>query len=105
MPSQDQALGIQTMFPLGRLMITRGVNDLMANNESFANHIVDSLKRHASGDWGDICDEDKAKNESALEAGGLRLLSAYEKDEGFPKIWILTEWDRSVTTILFPDEY
>ena len=65
--------------------------------------VFDSLKRHTRCDWGELSEQDKASNNSALNGSG-RLFSAYIK-EGLDKIWIITEWDRSVTTILFPDEY
>lgn len=90
-------------FALGRLLMTRGVNDRVAEDSAFAKLVTDSLKRHAAGDWGDLCREDKAENESSLKEG-LRLFSAYEK-EGLPKVWIITEADRSATTVLFPTEY
>ena len=88
---------------MGRLLMTRGVNDLVAENEAFAKFVMSSLTRHRSGDWGNLTDEDKQENELSLKAG-YRLLSAYEV-KGLPKIWIITEADRSATTILFPDEY
>jgi len=91
-------------FELGQLVWTRGVNEKVAEDEEFAEFAAESLKRHINGDWGDLCDEDKQENELALTEGNLRLFSAYEK-EGLPKIWIITEADRSATTILFPDEY
>lgn len=90
-------------FNPGQLVMTRGVNDLIASNEEFAKHVMLSLKRHMAGDWGNLCDEDRVTNESAL-LDGERLFSAYTK-VGVPPIWIITEWDRSVTTVLFPDEY
>lgn len=90
-------------FSLGQLLMTRGVNDQVAENEAFAKFVMNNLKRHANGDWGDLCSEDKAENELSLNEG-YRLLSAYETD-GLPKIWIITEADRSATTVLFPDEY
>ena len=90
-------------FSPGRLLMTRGVNDRVADDEEFAKFVVQSLRRHLSGDWGNLCKEDKAENELALKED-FRLLSAYEK-KGQPKIWIITEADRSATTILFPDEY
>lgn len=90
-------------FNPGQLVVTRGVNELIADNEEFARHVFLSLKRHMAGDWGDLCDEDRVTNELALERGE-RLFSAYKKD-GVPTIWVITEWDRSVTTVLFPDEY
>lgn len=90
-------------FPLGRLMITKGVNDLVADNKEFALFVLNSLQRHAKGDWGDLSEEDKKENEYSLNRQ-LRLLSAYERPP-LPKIWIITEADRSATTILLPDEY
>jgi len=89
---------------LGRLVMTRGVNDLIADSTPFAKFVVQSMKRHANGDWGDMSQDDKAENELSLREGNLRLFSAYE-DAVLPKIWIITEADRSATTILFPDEY
>ena len=88
---------------LGRLLMTRGVNDLVAEDEAFAKFVMSSLTRHRRGDWGNLTDEDKQENELSLKAG-YRILSAYES-KGLPKIWIITEADRSATTILFPDEY
>jgi hypothetical protein len=90
-------------FNLGRLLMTRGVNDQVAENEAFAKFVSESLARHRKGDWGDLDDEDRKENELSLKEG-FRLLSAYESGE-LPKIWIITEADRSATTILFPDEY
>ena len=92
-----------TTFNLGRLLMTRGVNDQVAEDEAFAKFVMGSLARHRRGDWGNLSDEDKHENELSLKAG-YRLLSAYEA-EGLPKTWIITEADRSATTILFPDEY
>ena len=89
-------------FKLGQIYMTRGVNDLVVKDEKFAKFVWDSLKRHARGDWGDLCKEDKEENEFALDKY-LRIFSAYET--GPRKIWIITEADRSVTTILFPEEY
>ena len=90
-------------FRSGRLLLTRGVNDLIAENTEFAKHVQLSLKRHLAGDWGDVSDEDRVANELSLQEED-RLFSVYMK-EGVPKIWIITEWDRSVTTVLFPAEY
>ena len=90
-------------FNPGQLVVTGGVNDLMASNEEFGKQVMLSLKRHVAGDWGEVCDEDRVTNELALRDGG-RLFSVY-KSEGMPNIWLITEWDRSVTTVLLPDEY
>ena len=89
-------------FKLGELVMTRGVNDLVAEDEEFAKFVWESLKRHAREDWGDLSEEDKKENEFSLDKN-LRFLSAYKR--GNQKIWIITEADRSATTILFPDEY
>jgi len=90
-------------FNPGLLVITRGVNDLMADEQEFAKHVQLSFMRHMAGDWGDVSDEDRVVNELALQEGD-RLFSVYKRD-GLAKIWLITEWDRSVTTVLFPDEY
>ncbi len=95
-------------FSAGQMVFTRGVADLMAENEEFAKFVTVSLVRHLKGDWGDVDAEDKLSNDEAAKAGD-RILSAFNNDR-FPKngiatIWIITEWDRSVTTVLFPDEY
>lgn len=90
-------------FSLGQMVMTRGVVDRCAEDSKFSAFILSSMGRHARGDWGDLCEEDKKENEYAL-GKYLRLFSAY-KMEGLPKIWIITEADRSVTTCLFPDEY
>ena len=90
-------------FALGHLVMTRGVADLAARDSNFAAVLTDLLRRHIMGDWGDLCPEDKAANDQALETGG-RLFSAYHLKSGV-KVWLITEADRSVTTFLFPEEY
>ena len=60
------------------------------------------LFRHASGDWGEVCEHDRRENERSLE-NGWRVLSAYPV--GKQKVWIITEADRFVTTLLLPEEY
>lgn len=63
------------------------------------------LGRHQSGDWGDVSESDKKENELSLKEG-FRLLSAYKlPNDGGKVLWIITEADRSVTTILLPEEY
>ena len=94
---------IVTTFPLGRTLVTAGVNERMASDPQFAGFVARSLQRHALRDWGDLGQKDKAENELSLKEG-FRLLSAYES-AGLPKIWIITEADRSATTVLFPEEY
>lgn len=97
------AVNIATKFKLGRLVMTRGVNDRIAEDTQFSKFTMDSLRKHARGDWGDMSKEDKDENELALKQGDLRVFSAYERNGS--KIWIITEADHSATTILFPEEY
>ncbi|MBX3412406.1 MAG: type I restriction endonuclease subunit M [Pirellulales bacterium] len=85
-------------FPLGLLVATPGALDRVPHEERLI-----ALGRHADGDWGDCCPEDWHSNNSAL-ADGLRLFSVYHTFGG-TKFWIITEADRSVTTILLPEEY
>ena len=104
----DALFVINPVFETGQIVATRGVFDLASENPDFAQFVQKSLNRHIKRDWGDLDDEDKLLNDQALKQG-LRLLSAYN-DDRFPKhgiatIWIITEADRSATTILFPDEY
>lgn len=89
-------------FEVGQVVVTIGVAEEMENDKAFAEFVQRSFYRHAIGDWGEMDEEDKNSNEYALKHGE-RLFSAYEKENW--KIWIITEWDRSVTTILFPSEY
>lgn len=88
---------------LGQIVATAGVAAWI--NESPEGRVVGvsrAIQRHASGDWGDACDEDKKLNDLAVD-GESRVLSAYTVDGA--KLWVITEWDRSVTTVLFPEEY
>jgi len=89
-------------FSLGKLVWTRGVNDLVAVDASFAKFVLNSIHRHANCDWGELSDQDKQENEFSLK-NNLRLFSSYSNDQH--KIWIITEANRSVTTVLFPSEY
>lgn len=87
-------------FNLGRTLITPGALAALRNAEATP---CTYLERHAVGDWGDLCQEDREENDLSL-VEGFRLLSAYFLPD-MTKIWIITEADRSATTILPPDEY
>ena len=89
-------------FSFGKLVWTRGINDRVAVDSLFARFVMESLKRHINCDWGELSTEDKRENDFSLD-NNLRLLSSYQLNDW--KIWIITEADRSVTTILFPSEY
>jgi hypothetical protein len=84
-------------FPLGRLVATPGA--LAALDPA---QLLTVIGRHAAGDWGDLDREDRAANDAALRHG-TRLLSAYALDGA--RVWIITEADRSATTVLLPEEY
>jgi len=86
-----------TAFPLGRVVITRSALGILSPEE-----MRTALARHAAGDWGNVGKEDAAENQRSL-ANGWRLLSAY--GEGDRRFWIITEADRSATTVLMPDDY
>ena len=87
-------------FTLGKIVATPGC---LATLEEAGQSPAEFLRRHVSGDWGELDTEDKQANEDAL-LHGERLLSAYRTNKG-EKIWVITEADRSVTTLLLPDEY
>ena len=89
-------------FELGQMVMTRGIADAM-ESETFSKQVQEAIRKYSTCDWGIICEEDAAMNTEAVENGNDRILAVYETCEG--NIWIITEWDRSVTTILFPDEY
>ena len=91
-------------FELGRVVSTIGVKELFDADKKFAEFVCKSFFKHCDGDWGDLCEEDKEMNDSALKNGDDRILSKYNYDED-TSIYIITEWDRSATTILFPEEY
>ena len=85
-------------FAPGKIRITRG-----ALAELTPDEVCFGLFRHLSGDWGHVDDADRKENDAALE-NGSRLLSAYY-DRNDTQFWIITEHDRSATTILLPSEY
>jgi hypothetical protein len=85
-------------FELGRVEITEGASSTLAEC-----HVWNALNRHANGDWGNLCDEYRELNDWAVYRNA-RLMSRYCTDDG-TCFWIITEWDRSVTTILLPEEF
>ena len=87
-------------FPLGRMLITRGVQSAL--NYGDFNLVVQLFGRHQSGHWGEVDAEDWARNDLALQDGD-RLVSAYTLPNGV-KLWVITEADRSATTALLPEE-
>lgn len=88
------------LFALGRIVATPGALEAL---ERAGKSPADFLARHQRGDWGDLSDDDRRENEFSL-GRHLRLFSAYQLDRDV-KIWIITEADRSATTILLPSDY
>jgi hypothetical protein len=94
----------QHVFPKfnpGQVVMTSGVASLVQQGQLNPRPY---LLRHLSADWGDLDDSDRCQNDAALRSGEDRLFSAYEVGPNL-KVWVITEWDRSVTTVLLPSEY
>ena len=87
-------------FPLGRVTATPGALRALERAKQLPAEFLD---RHVNGDWGDMPEEDKQENEFSIQHG-FRIFSAYTTSAG-DKIWVITEADRSATTLLLPSEY
>jgi len=97
---KNKSISKNPLFDLGRTVATpAAIEALQASNVSPSSLLI----RHHCGDWGDLCHEDIARNNSALRLGSW-LFSSYQITENI-KIWVITEADRSVTTLLLPHDY
>ena len=94
----EQAPRKEVSFNLGSIFITPAAQEVLTYEDTLS-----ALSRHARGDWGECCEEDWQENDFSL-AKRLRLLSVYQSKAGV-KFWIITEADRSATTILLPSDY
>lgn len=92
-----------TRFTLGQTVMTAAVGHWLQEREQSPFTLMQYLSRHATGDWGDVCAEDRRANEQAL-IDGSRIFSVYKLDEQ-TTLWVITEADRSSTCILFPNDY
>ncbi|ABI58393.1 hypothetical protein [Nitrosomonas eutropha] len=88
-------------FSPGQLILTVGVHELIQQGRLNPSMY---LRRHLGGDWGDLVEGDRQLNDAALASGQDRLFSSYQVESAL-QLWIITEWDRSVTTLLLPSEY
>ncbi|TVM03349.1 MAG: hypothetical protein CV087_05645 [Candidatus Brocadia sp. WS118] len=88
----------QPKSDLGQIVATSNAHSKLTQDD-----ILCALGRHVSGDWGDVCEEDRQENEFSLKEG-FRILSVYRGINDI-KFWIITEADRSVTTVLLPEDY
>lgn len=93
---------IKKLFELGATVTTPSIAALIKEDQNFLYEVSDCLRRHVSGDYSAMDVEDILANFEAI-IGGFRVFSAYDTSKG--RIWIITEADRSSTTIMFPDEY
>ena len=98
LPAAEAKDSAQRTLELGQIVATANAADQLPNSA-----ILIALGRHCSGDWGDVCEEDRKSNEFAF-LNGERIVSVYHTGAGV-KFWIITEWDRSVTTVLLPEDY
>lgn len=96
----DNKLIITSKFDLGDIAVTA---TLYVHCKENGYALIPYLVRHANGYWGDVCKEDWKSNDEALK-NGLKLLSEYKLPDG-RRIWIITEWNRSATTLLSPEDY
>lgn len=90
-------------YPIARFQLGRVVCTPNALNNLTYDDILSGLLRHLTGDWGDVGDDDREENEWSLQEG-YRLFSVYHTANGL-KFWIITEADRSATTVLLPEDY
>ena len=91
---------LQPKFTLGSIVATPSA---LQEIENSGQSPADFLSRHVKGDWGELCEEDRQLNDQALIDGG-RVLSTYRTLKNV-RIWVITEADRSATTLLLPEEY
>lgn len=96
-----QAINKTALFPLGQIVATPGA---LAALGKAGQTPLDFLSRHVCGDWGELDEHDRKENELSLKRG-FRLLSSYRTGADDTKVWVITEADRSVTTLLLPEEY
>lgn len=95
---------IVTTFDIGELLCTCGIANAIRINPSYEAEIINAFIRYCNRDWSDMeYEEDKKRNDEAIASGETRILASYKTSEG--EIYIITEWDRSYTTIMFADEY
>ena len=89
------------------LVMTRDINNRVADDTAFAKRVTEGIARFARKDWGDVCEEDWSSNtenmQSLNDGNGGMVLASYEGTNGLDKVWIIR--DAQATTVLFPSEY
>lgn len=87
----------------GQLLVTSGIRKALDNDIIFCDEVNKAMKRYSMGDWGDLCKEDKQLNDDAIKNGDDLIVARYNLNND--DIYIITEWDRSATTIMFTYDY
>lgn len=90
-------------FKKGEWRTTRKIANACDKDPVFNKEVLQSIVRYANKDWGEMSESDKQANDNAIKDEDSRIFAAYETKKG--KIYIITEWDRSYTTIMFANEY
>ncbi len=102
MGNRDAGAKVPVSFELGRVCATPGA---LRTIEEAGQTPGDFLQRHLSNDWGEMDAHDSRLNDAAVRSGEDRILSSYTIGDGTARVWIITEWDRSATSLLLPEEY
>ena len=96
---------MQQLFKLGQIVISSSIGLMLKDKDSelYGIDLTELLYRHQCGDDGDVCKEDRASNQFAIDQGTLRIFSVYKYKT--VTVWVITEHDRSYTTVLLPEDY
>lgn len=89
-------------FNLGSLVMTVGIDDAIHQDKNYLTELLNCLRKYIKCDWGDLGEYDKRANDIAIKNGD-RIFASYKTSKG--KVYVITEWDRSCTTLLFANEY
>lgn len=92
-------------FELGQTVITAGLNEAIENNEQAKIEVYEAFNKYQAMNWGETCKADQELNNNAIKNNDDRIVAKYHIKSLNKDIFIITEWDRSATTLLFADEY
>lgn len=92
-------------FKLGDVVVTAAVDERMKKDKKFRDFVYVSIGRYCKRDWGEMVQSDLDANDEAVLSGDDRIFASYKRSGSDEKVWIITEWDHSMTTVLFPEDY
>ncbi len=92
-------------FKMGQIVQTRGLANAIENNPEAMREVVEAFNKYKGCDWGETCENDKLLNDNAVKNNDERIVAKYHIKSLNKDVFIITEWDRSATTLLFADEY